>query len=152
MTTAQPMFPPPQRKATDTNVSVEGAAIPLSALFVMPALADAFARAEREPAGALTVPAPSSVAPASEASVRPPHDAGGTFDENLRRLSAAANLAYALAVNPTPIPALLHGACAGADPSLGRDLLAVVEDGLEIGQAVVELMAAVRRGLEEVVR
>jgi hypothetical protein len=146
MTVHRPMFPPPQRKATDTNVSVEGAAIPLSALFVTPAIAEAFAHAERGPAGALTVPAP-----AGKASVRPPYEVGG-FDENLRRLIAAANLAYALAISPMPIAGVLRGACAGADPGLGRDLLAVVEDGLEIGQAVLELMAAVRRSLEEVVR
>jgi hypothetical protein len=140
MTTARPMFPPPQ-----------GEAVPLSALISDPMVASAFARAEREPAGPLTVPAPSSVAPAGKAAVRPLQE-GGAFDQNLGRLCAAANLAYALAVNPMPIPALLHGACAGADPGLGRDLLDVVADGLEIGQAVLELLAAVRRSLEEAAR
>ncbi len=140
MTVHRPMFPPPQ-----------GEALPLSTLFADPAIADAFARAEREPAGALTVPAPSSVAPAGEISGRPPHEAGA-FDENLRRLSAAANLAYALAINPMPIPALLHGACTGADPSLGRDLLDIVADGQDIAEAVLAMLAAVRRSLEEAAR
>jgi hypothetical protein len=84
--------------------------------------------------------------------VRPAHEAGGAFDQNLQRLCAAANLAYGLAINPMPIPALLEGACRAADPQLGQDLLDVVADAHDIGQALVELMAAVRRSLEEVAR
>lgn len=73
MTMQRPMFPPPR-----------GEALPLSALFVDPVLADAFRRAERGPSAAFAVPAPC------------PHEAGA-FDDNLRRLCAAANLAYGLA-------------------------------------------------------
>jgi hypothetical protein len=136
----------------------------LSAVFLDPLVADAFARAERAPGSTLTVPTPWSEPLAGRAAVRPSYEqlaqkgpvearrVGGAFDQNLRRLSAAANLAYALAINPMPIPALLNGACAGADPQLGRDLLDVVDDGLEIGQAVLELLAAVRRSLEEATR
>jgi hypothetical protein len=126
---------------------------PLSQLFLDPVVADAFARAEREPGMALTVPAPRPVAPGGEAAVRPPHT-HGAFDENLQRFCFAARLAYALALSPhKSISAVLSAARdAGADPNLGPELLNVVDDGLEIGQAVVELMAAVRRSLEEVVR
>jgi hypothetical protein len=114
---------------------------PLSALFTDPLLADAFARAER---GFGSAPLTDGAA------VRPPHAPSGAFDQNLQRLCAAANLAYGLAINPQPIPALIRGACAGTDPQLGQDLLDVVADGHDIGQALVELMAAVRRSLEEV--
>jgi hypothetical protein len=125
---------------------------PLSAMFLDPVIADAFARAERDTDSAFAVPASCPVPLTDGAAVRPPHEAGGAFDQNLQRLCAAANLAYGLAINPQPIPALLHGACAGADPQLGQDLLDVVADGHEIGEALVELMAAVRRSLEEVAR
>jgi hypothetical protein len=47
MTVHRPMFPPPR-----------GEALPLSALFLHPMVADAFARAEREPGMALTVAGP----------------------------------------------------------------------------------------------
>jgi hypothetical protein len=127
----------------------------LSAMFADPYIADAFRRAEREPGSAFAVPAPRPVTLAGGAAVRPPDEAGapsGAFDQNLQRLCAAANLAYGLAISPMPIPALLQGASGGADPHLGRDLLDVVIDGCEIGQAVVELLAAIRRSLEGAVR
>jgi hypothetical protein len=124
----------------------------LSALFTDPLLADAFARAERGTGMTFAVPGPRPVPLDCGAAQRPPHAPSGAFDQNLQRLCAAADLAYGLAINPQPIPALLEGARRGADPQLGRDLLDVVADGLEIGHAVVELMAAVRRSLEEVAR
>jgi hypothetical protein len=141
MTIEHPMFPPSQRG--------EGA---LSALFTDPSVADAFARAERGTGSMFAVPTPCPGPLTDGAAVRPAHEAGGAFDQNLQRLCAAANLAYGLAINPQPIPALLHGACAGADPQLGRDLLDVVAEGHDIGRSLVELMAAVRRSLEEVAR
>jgi hypothetical protein len=125
---------------------------PLSALFTDPSVADAFRRAERGTGMTFAVPAPCPVPLTDGAAQRPPHAPSGAFDQNLSRLCAAANLAYGLAINPQPIPALLHGACAGADPQLGQDLLDVVAEGHDIGQALLELMAAVRRSLEEVAR
>jgi hypothetical protein len=44
-----------------------------------------------------------------------------------------------------PIPMILQSAGRGADDTLGRDLLDIVIDGLEIGEALVELMASVSR-------
>jgi hypothetical protein len=123
---------------------------PLSALFIDPLLADAFARAERGTGSVFAVPARCPVPLTAGGAQRPPHASSGAFDQNLQRLCAAANLAYGLAINPQPIPALIRGACAGADPQLGQDLLDVVADGHDFGEALVELMAAVRRQLEEV--
>jgi hypothetical protein len=125
---------------------------PLSALFTDPSVADAFRRAERGTGMTFVVPAPHPVPLTDGGAVRPAHGAGGAFDQNLQRLCAAANLAYGLAINPQPIPALLHGACAGADPQLGQDLLDVVADGLDIGEALVAMLAAVRKQLGEVVQ
>jgi hypothetical protein len=144
MTIARPMFPPPRRGER---------ALPLSALFVDRAIAEAFARAELEPGMPLTVPAPSSVAPAGNAAVLPPHEVRA-FDENLQSFCFAARLAYAMATGPhKSVGAALRAAReAGADPDLGPELLDVVLVGQEIGQMVVELLAAVRHQLEEVVR
>jgi hypothetical protein len=69
----------------------------------------------------------------------------GRSIQNLQRLCAAANLAYGLAINPQPIPALLEGVCRGAGPQLGRALLDVVAAGHEIGEELVAMLAAVRR-------
>jgi hypothetical protein len=132
---------------------------PLSALFVDPSLADAFARAERGPAGALTVPDPSSVAPAGEAAGRAPHDGAASrglgtpaaFQGHLEQLCAAARLAYGLASHPMPLTGVLRAAGSGADPELGQDLLDVIGNGHEIADAVVNLLAYIRRALEEVV-
>jgi hypothetical protein len=126
---------------------------PLSALFVDPSVADAFRRAVRGTGMTFAVPAPCPVPLTGGVAVRPAHESGGAFDQNLQWLCAAANVAYGLAINPQPIPALIRVACADADdPQLGQDVLNLVAAGHEIGEELVAMLAAVRRSLEEVAR